>query len=215
MERTTSWEYDQVNILPRVRNIFRTAAVKYRLSRSDSVRVVIGAGGTRYPGWISTDYPVLDVTKEKSWTGVFGTMRVDAMLSEHVFEHLTKSQIHAAFANIYMLLKPGGYIRIAVPDGCHRDRNYIDMVKPGGSGDGSDDHKHLFDCTSLSTLLEKAGFTVQPLEWFDQEGIFHRNEWKGQDGYISRSSENDTRNIKKPLSYTSLIVDAYKQSRII
>ncbi len=49
-------------------------------------------------------------------------------------------------------------IRIAVPDGFHKDENYIRSVKPGGTGIGADDHKHLFNYKSLSTLFEKQGF---------------------------------------------------------
>ena len=32
-------------------------------------------------------------------------------------------------------------IRIAVPDGFHADENYISIVKPGGTGEGAEDHK--------------------------------------------------------------------------
>ncbi len=174
------------------------------------VRIILGAGGTSYPGWISTDYPTLDVTDEKSWHRLFQALKIDALLAEHVFEHLTDNQIVAAFANAYRFLKIGGYIRIAVPDGYHPDTEYIEMVKPGGKGPGSKDHKQLFNYQTLSDQLEKAGFVVRLLEWFDEQGTFNFQEWKRQDGFISRSSRYDERNTKIPLSYTSLILDAHK-----
>ena len=40
---------------------------------------------------------------------------------------------------------PGGNFRIAVPDGFHTDPSYIENVKPGGTGEGSEDHKNLFN----------------------------------------------------------------------
>lgn len=35
------------------------------------------------------------------------------------------------------VLKPGGYVRVAVPDGFHPDPAYIEMGRPGGYGTGS------------------------------------------------------------------------------
>ena len=88
--------------------------------------------------------------------------------------------------------------------------NYIEAVKPGGTGDGSDDHKVLFNYKSLSYLLSKAGFQVKLLEWFDENGVFHFENWIETDGLIRRSTRFDERNIKNPTQYTSLIIDAIK-----
>ena len=49
-------------------------------------------------------------------------------------------------------------------------------------------HKVHYDLESLSRLLLSAGFTIQPLEWFDGCGCFHRLQWDGDDGRISRSA---------------------------
>ena len=58
-------------------------------------------------------------------------------------------------ANCYEFLRPGGRLRIAVPDGFHPEPGYIEYVRPGGTGIGADDHKVLYNYQSLRKLLEK------------------------------------------------------------
>ena len=109
-------------------------------------------------------------------------------------------------------LKPGGYLRLAVPDGFHRDPAYIEYVRPGGTGAGADDHQVLYTYRSLGALLEKAEFEVTCLEHFDEDGAFHCQNWDVDDGLIHRSIRHDARNQDGQPNYTSLIVDAYKGS---
>jgi predicted SAM-dependent methyltransferase len=199
-----------MGLLRAVKILVYRRAIRSRVLKADVVRVIVGSGGTSYPGWISTDYPALDVVDEKSWDQLFKLGQIDALLSEHVFEHLTDNQVLAAFSNIYRYLKSGGHIRMAVPDGYHPNADYIEMVKPGGRGLGSDDHKQLFNYQTLSSTLEKMGFTIQLLEWFDERGKFNYRDWADRDGIVSRSSRYDERNVNSPLAYTSLILDAYK-----
>jgi predicted SAM-dependent methyltransferase len=173
-------------------------------------KIIVGSSATAMSGWISTEYPYVDITKRDLLLDWFGTESVSAILAEHVLEHLTTEEASLALGNLFEILEPGGYFRIAVPDGFHPNINYIDDVKPGGLGSGSEDHKVLYTITSLTEILVTSGYSVRPLEWFDSEGIFRRNEWSPKDGMVTRSSMFDERNIDKPLSYTSLIVDAYK-----
>lgn len=187
------------------------AALRTAIRASGNVlRIVVGASGTARPGWVGTDYPLVDLTDPCSLQRVFVRESVSAILAEHVWEHLTEEQALAAARNCYQLLRPGGYLRIAVPDGLHPDPAYIEYVRPGGTGAGSDDHKVLYTHASLAHLLKRAGFRVEKLEWFDEEGKFHYREWSPEDGYIARSTRFDERNALNPTAYTSLILDAHK-----
>ncbi len=107
-------------------------------------------------------------------------------------------------------MRSGCRLRIAVPDGFHPDLNYIEYVKPGGTGFGSDDHKVLYNYESLTNILEKAGFQIKLLEYWDEKGEFHFQDWLSADGYVERSRLYDPRNQDGTLSYTSLIIDAIK-----
>ncbi len=177
---------------------------------SGGYKVIIGANTTRYPGWIATDYPELDITDPNLIKKYFPKGSVDIFLSEHVFEHLTIKQMTAALKNCKECLSKGGYIRIAVPDGFHPDEGYINQVRPGGWGDGALDHKALYDYKSLTAIIENAGFQVRLLEWFDEKAEFHFIDWQRESGFIQRSSRYDERNRDRALAYTSLIVDAIK-----
>ena len=134
------------------------------------------------------------------------------MLAEHVFEHFTPEQLGIVLRQARRYLKPGGRIRFAVPDGNHPDPNYIDRVRPGGTGIGASDHKALYDSDSISELLGEAGYDVQLLEFFDGTGNFQRAPWRREDGYIGRSADNDARNVAGNLVYTSLIIDCWPRT---
>lgn len=135
---------------------------------------------------------------------------VDRILGEHVWEHLTLEDGAVAAATCFTFLKKGGRLRVAVPDGFHPDENYIEFVKPGGLGAGADDHKVLYNYQTFSRIFEQAGFRVELLEYFDENGIFHAQNWDMSDGYIHRSIRYDSRNSDGKPVYTSLIIDAVK-----
>lgn len=175
-------------------------------------RVVLGAASTSYPGWASTDRDTLDVTSRRSFRALWRPGTRAAFLAEHVWEHLSPEDALLAARNCREFLAVGGRLRIAVPDGFHPDPGYIEQVRPGGSGAGADDHKALYTHETLSALLERAGFEVALLEYWDRDGRFHSCEWSPGDGPVHRSSRNDPRNREGGLAYTSIIADGYRRS---
>lgn len=178
--------------------------------RTAPIKIVIGAAGVHEPGWIPTEVEQVNLLKPEDWERSFQQNTIDAILAEHVWEHLSEAEGRQAARQCYEYLKPGGYLRIAVPDGFHPDHRYIDYVKPGGHGAGADDHKVLYDHKSVSLIFENAGFRIELLEYFDSSGHFHYVDWDPEDGKIIRSRRFDERNATIPLSYTSLILDAWK-----
>lgn len=197
-----------------LRNWLRKRYADYRLLRAigkqKEIRIVLGAGGTVYDGFVSTDYPQLNICSEISFSRFLDPQTVWTFLSEHVWEHLSLEDGAKALSNCFLYLRHGGILRIAVPDGFHPDSNYIAQVKPGGYGAGAEDHKVLYTYRTLSALLENAGYKVRLLEWFDEQGKFHQEDWNTEDGLIRRSTRFDQRNSVNPTSYTSLIIDAIK-----
>jgi predicted SAM-dependent methyltransferase len=179
-------------------------------SKRKTLKLVIGASGIADKGWIATNIEQLNILETKSWNRFFKTESVDAMLAEHVWEHLTLEEAFKAAKNCFQYLKTNGYIRVAVPDGLHSSQMYVNSVKPGGSGAGSEDHKVLYDYKSLSNIFETAGFRVILLEYFDEQGVFHDNPWDAERGLIHRSKMYDSRNCNGQLNYTSVIIDAVK-----
>jgi len=177
--------------------------------RGQPVKVIIGAGPTRYPGWIATDIPAFDIRRTGHWRRLFPPAGIDRLLAEHVFEHLTAAEFSDFLATARDFLSPDGRIRIAVPDGNHPSPDYINSVRPGGSGTGADDHKMLYTREIIGGLLAGQGYEFAVLESFDAQGAFHSRSWSADDGFISRSAAHDQRNHDGVLRYTSLIVDGW------
>jgi predicted SAM-dependent methyltransferase len=184
--------------------------LKKRVRQVSPLRIVVGAGGLYDPGWIPTDVDVLDILDEAHWRRLFRENSIDAILAEHVWEHLTAEQGLVAARNCQRFLRSGGYLRVAVPDGFHPDPGYIEWVRPGGSGAGACDHKRLYNHESFRQLFESAGFQVELLEYFDAGGHFHATNWDPALGKIERSKRFDERNQDRRLVYTSVILDARK-----
>jgi predicted SAM-dependent methyltransferase len=178
--------------------------------RASPLQIVLGASGIYDAGWIPTEIGVLDILVERQWMRLFTENSIDAILAEHVWEHLTLEQGLRAARNCRRFLKPGGYLRVAVPDGFHPDPTYIEWVRVGGSGAGADDHKVLYNCDTFRGLFESAGLKVELLEYFDKEGGFHSVDWDPTAGRIHRSRRFDERNQDGRLGYTSVILDARK-----
>ena len=160
--------------------------------------------------WFSCDIHTLDITDRDNWERLVGSVKLNNIFAEHVWEHLSKEDVVLANSNCYKFLKKGGRLRIAVPDGFHPDKRYIDYVKPNGTGAGADDHKALYNYKTLSEVLENEGFKIELLEYWDEEGKFHFREWSTENGKVIRSRRFDQRNKNGKLNYTSLIIDAVK-----
>jgi len=205
-----------------MKKLFQKLKKRYELyvavqKQRDNIRLVVGSGTGSRPadilknGWIFTDIYALNIIKEADCKKTFQPNSIRAILAEHVWEHLTPEDGVLAIRNCFKYLKNGGYLRIAVPDGFHPDPNYINYVKVGGTGAGAIRHKVLFTHQSLGASLTQSGFTIDLLEYFDENGIFHAQDWNPDDGKIIRSIRFDKRNEDGLTNFTSLIVDAIKK----
>lgn len=177
------------------------------------LRIIIGAGQQSWPGWIATSKEDLDLLNHDHWVSVFRDRRPDALLCEHVWEHLTEQEGRCAAKICYAFLKPGGYLRCAVPDANFSDPDYQRKAQIGGPGPEDHpaaDHEVLYDHELLRDVFESAGFEVDLLEFCDENGRFHYNQWDPRDGPIYRSLLSDHRNKDGRLGFVSLIIDARK-----
>ena len=175
------------------------------------MKIIVGAGFTSEPGWESLTESDLDVTDAGQWAAMLTPNSLDAVLAEHVWEHLTWDEAVAATRNIARYLRPGGVLRIAVPDGMHACERYLAWVMPG-TGFNGDDHKLLFDYRMLSQLMQQSGLRPTLREWWD-EGGFHSNFTASEEGRIRRSLNGEQftgLSLLLGCPYTSLIIDGVK-----
>ncbi len=182
-------------------------------SADQPLRIIIGAGDQQWPGWISTQKEELDLRKPEKWRIVFQKQPADAFLCEHVWEHLTETQGRAAADVCFKWLKPGGYLRCAVPDGNFPDPDYQMTARVGGPGPPDHPaagHRVCYDYRLFTDVFTRAGFDVDLLEYCDENGRFHYHQWFFDDGPIYRSLLMDHRNTDGIIRSISLILDAKK-----
>jgi len=166
-----------------------------------------------YAGWLPTQQEELDLRDPADWARMFPDGGLRAILMEHVFEHLDADEAIVAARNCFAALAPGGYVRLAVPDGFFPNAAYQQLVQVGGPGPADHpaaSHRVVYTCETLPPVFANAGFAVRLLEWWDRDGVFHAEPWDERDGFIYRSARFDHRNQDGTLGFTSLIVDAVK-----
>ncbi|WP_208559088.1 class I SAM-dependent methyltransferase [Marinilactibacillus kalidii] len=180
----------------------------------EKLRVVIGSGGyNNNPGWLHTQENEINLIEEKSWESQFEYGSIEAILAEHVWEHLSVDEGSKAAKICYRYLKPGGYIRCAVPDGNFRNKDYQHIIQVGGPGPTNhpaSSHKVVYNFVTLARIFEEAGFEINFLEYHDENGEFHYENWEEQEGVIYRSRKIDPRNQAEAMLFPSLMIDAEK-----
>ena len=187
------------------------------LALTEPIKIIIGASSQNYEGWIQTQEDKLDLLRLEDWEQSFKDRRIEAILSEHVWEHLTYEEGVQAAKICYKYLNTGGYIRCAVPDGYFLNEEYQNIVKIGGPGPldhPAASHKIVHNYKTMTTMFEEAGFEVELLEYCDEYGEFYSKDWNPEKGFIYRSKRFDHRNQNGNLVFVSLIVDAKKMDGI-
>ena len=184
-----------------------------KVAITEPLRIIVGASSQSYPGWIQTQENELNLLNRDNWYRSFGDRKIDIILCEHVWEHLNYEEGIEAAKICYDFLNPGGYVRCAVPDAFFRNEWYQNIVQVGGPGPydhPAASHKIVHNYKTLRSVFEEAGFEVKLLEYCDEEGKFHYNDWNPEGGYIYRSLRFDHRNKDEGLGFVSLVIDAVK-----
>lgn len=222
-----AWLPDTIsNALVTLRNNYRQGRLRRmqrrvlkRAGQQPVKKIIVGASDTSFAGWVPTNQETLNLLIESDWSACFKPDSLDAILAEHVWEHLTSEEAVIAARNCFRFLKPGGYLRVAVPDGFHPAPSYIEWVRPGGNGPGADDHKVLYTYDIFRKLFTSVGFDVLMREYYDEQGTFHYAEWDPAEGMIRRSKRFDKVTIDRSAAsvdfdFTSLILDARKPNNL-
>ncbi|GBG30898.1 D-inositol-3-phosphate glycosyltransferase [Hondaea fermentalgiana] len=175
--------------------------VRERAWRGDPIRIVLGAGPAPVQaGWIPTQRPELDISSDAAWKAALGLVRPDALLAEHVWEHLDLvNSLRAAMLAARHLETTHGYLRLAVPNALFDQNDAKDLA---------DGHWVQYSARGLATMLQAAGFSrIDTLEAHNMQlepwaAFPHENTRRW--GRIMRSSRFDRR------GPVSIILDASK-----
>lgn len=172
--------------------IFPFEKIKFKkaIYNSNEIKLVVGAGGTNFNGWISAEQYVFDITDPADWERYFKNNSISNILAEHVIEHIEPSQVIQILAEAKKYLKKGGVFRIAVPDRNHPSGYVRDLTGVNGSEPGADDHKYFYSINDFIELAQNIGYDLNPIEYFNESGIFISKNFDEKNGYIHRSSKN-------------------------
>lgn len=142
-------------------------------------------GGTQpKPGWKMLNIkpgPGVDYVGSATDLSVFRDGMVDELYGSHIYEHLGyNDELLQALREAYRVLRPGGVIKVGVPDMDVLCRMFLDpnldtesrweVVRMiyGGQTDQFDFHKGGFNLPILTKFLEWAGFrNVQQVQVFN------------------------------------------------
>lgn len=126
------------------------------------LKLNLGSGSINLEGYENID--LLD--GKNAYPLEYESETVDEIRASHILEHFDKQHIRKVLRDWVNKLKPGGILKIAVPDfaiiagkyaaGEQTDHNITDYVV-GGQIDENDYHKMIFDEAGLRYYLEECG----------------------------------------------------------
>jgi hypothetical protein len=121
-----------------------------------SVKLNIGAGPTRLEGFIPIDRKL----GTEAYPLQYADESVDEIRASHILEHFSFADAQAALREWTRVLKPGGRIRIAVPDlnaASKADPDEWPFIVMGGQLDADDFHRSAWNETRLRANMEMVG----------------------------------------------------------
>jgi predicted SAM-dependent methyltransferase len=183
------------------------AAFARRLAAGGALQLDLGAGPrSGRPGWTTVD---LDAGSDVEWDLTrplpLPDDSVAAVYSSHFLEHLDIAETVALLRECRRVLKPGGHLRVCVPDASlwirayaegrtldretfcghasYRPRSAIDMVNYVAYLGGR--HRHMFDLEQLLRLIEGSGF--REVRGRDFDPAIDDGERRAQSVYVEAS----------------------------
>ncbi len=127
------------------------------------VKLNIGAGGVEIAGFT----PIDRALGSEAYPLDYADGSVDEIRASHILEHFPFADAPKVLADWVRVLRPGGRIRVAVPNlawlGEHIDDPKAPFYMMGGQTDGNDFHKSAYTEASLRQRMEDAGLhSIQP-----------------------------------------------------
>lgn len=150
----------------------------------DTARLHLGCGKRHIAGFYHVDiqpYPHVDHVGAVEKLDFIADGTVELIYACHVLEHFGRFQVIDVLREWYRVLRPGGVLRLAVPDfaacaaiyyeeGLKDGLSGLVGLVCGGQRDATDFHRMIFDAPLLSGLLFQSGFSaVRRWDWRETE----------------------------------------------
>ena len=128
-----------------------------------ALKINVGCGDKPMPDWENVDRK----NGSEAYPLDYPDQSADVIRASHILEHFGYGEVFNVLLDWFRVLKPGGTVRIAVPDYEYSARNYfygngnrelLMRYTMGGQIDDNDFHKSAWDEVTLSAALKQAGF---------------------------------------------------------
>jgi predicted SAM-dependent methyltransferase len=127
----------------------------------ESIRLNLGAGEPVLPGYV----PIDRKNGKEVYPLDYPDNSVEEIYASHILEHFSFMETHKVLAHWLDKLKPGGLLRLAVPNFAWIAQHYLDGEAintmgyvMGGHTDDSDHHGAIFDSEMLVDMMLRTGF---------------------------------------------------------
>ena len=160
--------------------VFRRASTE---RGSSAIKLHLGCGQRHIPGFVHVDLlPAAHVDVIAAVQGLpVANDSASLIYASHVLEHFDRRACRSVLAEWFRVLRPGGILRLAVPDfaacaAIYYENGLADGLSGlvglivGGQRDEYDFHKMIFDEPFLSRILHETGFqAVRRWDWRSTE----------------------------------------------
>ena len=138
----------------------------------EGLKLHLGCGDVDLPGFVNIDVspaPHVHHVRRVERLPLFADGTVDLIYASHVLEHFPHESVVGVLSEWRRVLKPGGVLRLSVPDfdkllaiyeACDRDLGPIIGMLYGAQADPFDFHGTAFTARSLEGALRRAGFSA-------------------------------------------------------
>lgn len=141
------------------------------------MKLHLGCGRRYLPGWLNVDTRAdvgADIVSDILDLAEIRTGEADIIYACHVLEHIPRPRLMDALKEWHRVLKPGGVLRLAVPNFAELARLYLEEAIPlwriigplmGRQDYPQNTHFAVWDWDYLAWMLSEAGFhSVRP--WY-------------------------------------------------
>lgn len=137
---------------------------------SRSLKLNLGSGPQKLPGFVNVDLS----SGKSAYPLDFPDESAEVIRASHLLEHFPGNDVPDVLADWVRVLKPGGLLKVAVPNFkwiCESylsgERKPLSSYLLGGQADPNDFHKALFDEVTLYKLLREVG--LEQIEGWESE----------------------------------------------
>ena len=174
------------------------------LSNGHCVRLNLGSGGNSIPGFIDIDR---DLGSEV-FPLAYDDESVDEILASHILEHFSHRDTQKVLLNWIDKLKPGGRIRISVPDfeklvNLYQAGNPVDLQGyiMGGHKDQNDLHGCLFDKEALHEIMSVCGLErIGEFDGMEYPATTRRDISLNLQGFKPTNKTRELKNVRAVMS---------------